>query len=161
MARPAPAKARPEAAPASGPQGKASAPASPPAAPALPLAPAHAALVSSMLGALDHLGAIARALRDLDVTLGGELQQALRDEAQHVAAEIREQFDLMSWEILACCGVLTGRQNERNLVGCALDLARLQSAQHRAEDSEGEQALDRFAISAARESFERTTQGAA
>ena len=60
----------------------------------------------------------------------------------------------MSWEILACCNVLTGRQNERNLVGCALDLARLQSAQHRAEDSDGEQAMDRFAISAARESFE-------
>lgn len=124
-------------------------------------APAHAALVSSMLGALDHLGALARALRDLDVTLGGELQQALRDEAQLVAAEIREQFDLMSWEIMACCDVLTGRQNERNLVGCALDLARLQSAQRSAEDSDGEQALDRYATSTARESFERTAQGAA
>lgn len=80
------------------------APVCPADAPAL--APTHAALVAAMLGAVVHLGDLAREVSSLELTLHTEAPEKLRSSAQEVTAE-------------------------RSIVGHAVDLARLQASEGR------------------------------
>ena len=128
------------------------APVCPADAPAL--APTHAALVAAMLGAVVHLGDLAREVSSLELTLHTEAPENLRSSAQEVTAEIRAHLDMMTLEIMVCCGELTGDTAERSIVGHAVDLARLQA-------SEGRSAMERGLAVRARSHFGRSAQGAA